>query len=189
MSKYCSDTCGLKSASTRLQSLRTRGVDVDQLWYAAKDARAPEGVVYIHLPGPAPHPPPPGVNNIGPGATRVLDGQQKADLERLARLTDDLGQLKARREKLEREIMHLKARLRLLNCAVQRNEKAGGEKCGFDARIVMEDEDWFAWVEAEGKWALEEAETDEGKVKLLTAYGKMEATVCTGKKRCDRHQT
>ncbi|CAE6429152.1 unnamed protein product [Rhizoctonia solani] len=187
-SKYCSDMCGITAATARLQTLRSRGVDLDQLWYAAKEARPPEGVVYIHLPGPAPHPPPPGVNNIGPGATKVLDGRQKADLERLARLVEESGQLKSRKMALEQGIQHLKARLRLLNCAGQRNEKAGGEKCGFDMRIVMDDEDWAAWLEGVGKWALEEGEGDEAKAKLLATYEKMEGTFCTGKKRCDRHQ-
>ncbi|KAJ1309499.1 hypothetical protein OPQ81_006274 [Rhizoctonia solani] len=187
-SKYCSDMCGIKAATIRLQKLRSQGVDLDQLWYAAKDARPPEGAVYIHLPGPAPHPPPAGVNNIGPGATKVLDGRQKADLERLSRLVEESGQLKSRKGALEQGIKHVKARLRLLNCAGQRNEKAGGEKCGFDARIVMEDEDWAAWVEGAGKWALEEGEGDEAKAKQLAAYEKMEGIFCTGKKRCDRHQ-
>lgn len=187
VSKYCSDLCGLKSATARLQTLRARGVDLEQLWYAAKDARPPEGVVYVHLPGPAPNPPPSGVNNIGSGATRVLDGRQKADLERLERLMEESAQLKARCAALEMGIGHLKARLRLLNCAMQRNERAGGEKCGFDARIVIDDEDWAVWVEGEGKWTMEEAEGDEGKAKLLEAYEKMEGAHCTGKKRCDKH--
>ncbi|CAE6530721.1 unnamed protein product [Rhizoctonia solani] len=187
-SKYCSDMCGIKAATARLQTLRSRGVDLDQLWYAAKDARPPDGAVYIHLPGPAPHPPPAGVNNIGPGATKVLDGRQKADLERLARLVEESGKLKSRRVAFEQSIKHLKARLRVLNCAGQRNEKAGGEKCGFDARIVMEDEDWAVWVEGVGKWALEEGESDEAKAKLLATYEKIEGTFCMGKKRCDRHQ-
>ncbi|KAH7317976.1 hypothetical protein B0J17DRAFT_686462 [Rhizoctonia solani] len=187
-SKYCSDMCGIKAATARLQTLRSRGVDLDQLWYAAKEARPPEGVVYIHLPGPAPHPPPPGVNNIGSGATRVLDGRQKADLERLAGLVEQSRKLKSRKAALEQGIQHLKARLRLLNCAGQRNEKTGGEKCGFDARIVMDDEDWAAWLEGVGKWALEEGEGDEAKAKLLATYEKIEGTFCTGKKRCDRHQ-
>ncbi|CAE6477318.1 unnamed protein product [Rhizoctonia solani] len=187
-SKYCSDTCGIRAATARLQTLQSRGVDLDQLWYAAKDARPPEGAVYIHLPGPAPHPPPVGVNHIGPGATKVLDGRQKADLERLARLVEESGQLKSRRGALEQNIKHLKARLRLLNCAGQRNEKVGGEKCGFDARIVMDDEDWAAWLDRVGKWALEEDESDEAMAKLLAMYEKMEGTFCTGKKRCDRHQ-
>ncbi|CAE6391258.1 unnamed protein product [Rhizoctonia solani] len=186
-SKYCSDMCGIKAATTRLQTLRSRGVDLDQLWYAAKDARPPEGAVYIHLPGPAPHPPPAGVNNIGPGATKVLDGRQKADLERLARLVEESGQFRSRRGALEQNMKHLRARLRLLNCAGQRNEKAGGERCGFDARIVMEDEDWAEWLEGVGKWALEEGDGDETNAKLLATYENMEGTFCTGKKRCDRH--
>ncbi|KAG9124747.1 hypothetical protein FRC07_010398, partial [Ceratobasidium sp. 392] len=45
VSKYCSHECGLKKAAAQLQTLRARGVNMDQLWYAAKDARAPEGVV------------------------------------------------------------------------------------------------------------------------------------------------
>lgn len=188
MSKYCSNVCGLQSATARLHSLCARGVDFEQLWYAAKDARPPESVVYVHLPQPATHPPPAGVNNIGPGATRALDGRKKSDLERLARLMEELGQLGTRRETLERQIVHLKARLRLLNCAMQRTEKTGGEKCGFDARIVMEDEDWFEWVDGEGKWTLQEAETDEDKAKLLATYEKTQGSLCVGKKRCDRHQ-
>ncbi|CUA76933.1 COMPASS component SPP1 [Rhizoctonia solani] len=187
-SKYCSDMCGIKAATARIQTLRSRGVDLDQLWYAAKDARPPEGAVYIHLPGPAPHPPPAGVNNISQGATKVLDGRKKADSERFARLVDESRKLKARKGALEQNIKHLKARLRFLNCAVQRNEKAGGEKCGFDMRVVMDDEDWATWLEDVGKWALEEGESDEANVKLLAAYEKMEGTFCTGKKRCDRHQ-
>ncbi|CCO34591.1 Set1 complex component spp1 Short=Set1C component spp1 [Rhizoctonia solani AG-1 IB] len=187
-SKYCSDMCGIKAATARLQTLRARGVDLDQLWYAAKDARPPDGAVYIHLAGSAPHPPPAGVNFIGPGATKVLDGRQKADLERLARLVEESGQLKSRRGALELGIKYLKARLRLLNCAGQRNEKVGGEKCGFDARIVMDDDDWATWLEGAGKWALEEAEGDEVDAKLLATYEKAEGTFCTGKKRCDRHQ-
>ncbi|CAE6380694.1 unnamed protein product [Rhizoctonia solani] len=187
-SKYCSDMCGIKAATARLQTLRARGVDLDQLWYAAKDARPPDGAVYIHLSGPAPHPPPAGVNHIGPGASKVLDGRQKVDLDRLARLIEESGQLKSRKGALELGIKYLKARLRLLNCAGQRNEKVGGEKCGFDARIVMEDEDWAAWLEGTGKWALEETEGDEAEAKLLAIYQKTEGSFCTGKKRCDRHQ-
>ncbi|KAF8710840.1 hypothetical protein RHS03_01744, partial [Rhizoctonia solani] len=187
-SKYCSDICGIKAATARLQTLRARGVDLDQLWYAAKDARPPDGAVYVHIPGPTPHPPPAGVNHIGPGATKVLDGRQKVDLDRLAKLAEESGQLKSRRAALELDLRHLKARLRLLNCAGQRNEKVGGEKCGFDARIVMEDEDWAIWLNDTGQWALEEGEGDEAKAKLFAIYEKNEGSFCTGKKRCDRHQ-
>ncbi|ELU45065.1 hypothetical protein AG1IA_00911 [Rhizoctonia solani AG-1 IA] len=187
-SKYCSDICGIKAATARLQTLRARGVDLDQLWYAAKDARPPDGAVYVHIPGPTPHPPPAGINHIGSGATKVLDGRQKVDLDRLAKLVEESGQLKSRRAALELDLRHLKARLRLLNCAGQRNEKVGGEKCGFDARIVMEDEDWATWLNDTGQWALEEGEGDEAKAKLFAIYEKNEGSFCTGKKRCDRHQ-
>ncbi|QRW27710.1 alpha-1,3-glucan synthase [Rhizoctonia solani] len=177
-SKYCSDICGIKAATARLQTLRARGVDLDQLWYAAKDARPPDGAVYVHIPGPTPHPPPAGINHIGSGATKVLDGRQKVDLDRLAKLVEESGQLKSRRAALELDLRHLKAR----------NEKVGGEKCGFDARIVMEDEDWATWLNDTGQWALEEGEGDEAKAKLFAIYEKNEGSFCTGKKRCDRHQ-
>ncbi|KAG8722155.1 hypothetical protein FRC09_006733 [Ceratobasidium sp. 395] len=187
ISKYCSHTCGLKNAATQLQTLRARGVNMDQLWYAAKDARAPEGVVYVHLPGgPVPHPPPAGVNNIGSDATKMVDGRQKADLEHLAAMNEVLRQSAARRETLETEVKQLKARLRLLGCAMRRAEKAGGERCGFDVRMVMNDEEWARWLGGDGKWTLEEqAEGEEQKDD--DAYGKDEGSFCVGKKRCDRH--
>ncbi|KAG8686523.1 hypothetical protein FRC08_012471 [Ceratobasidium sp. 394] len=160
---------------------------MDQLWYAAKDARAPEGVVYVHLPGgPIPHPPPAGVNNIGPDATRMVDGRQKADLENLATMGEVLRQSAVRRETLELEIKRLKARLRLLGCAMRRAEKVGGERCGFDVRMVMNDEEWAEWLGGDGKWTLEEQVEGEEQ-KEADAYGKDQASFCAGKKRCERH--
>ncbi|KAG8746928.1 hypothetical protein FRC10_003099 [Ceratobasidium sp. 414] len=187
VSKYCSHACGLKHAAAQLQTWRARGVNMEQLWYAAKDARAPEGVVYVHLPGgPIPYPPPAGVNNIGPDATKLIDGRQKADLENLATMGEALKQSVARRETLELDIKRLKARLRLLGCAMRRAEKVGGERCGFDARVVMNDGEWAEWLGGGGKWTLEEqAEGEEQKDD--EAYGKDEGSFCAGKKRCERH--
>jgi COMPASS component SPP1 len=187
VSKYCSDVCGLKNAAAQLQALRARGVEIDQLWHAAKDAKAPEGVVFVHLPGGhIPHPPPAGVNNIGPNATKLMDGRQKADLEKLRMMNEGLAQFAARRAALEVEIKRLRARLRLLGCAMGRTEKAGAERCGFDVRIVMNDEEWAEWLEGEGKWALEEQVEGE-EPKGETAYASAEGMFCAGKKRCERH--
>lgn len=186
VSKYCSDACGLKNASAKLEALRAQGVNLEQLWYAAKDAKAPEGVVYVHLPGPAPHPPPQGVNNIGPNATRLMDGRQKADQEKLSRMMESLEQFSARRAALEVDITRLKARLRLLRCAARRVEKAGGERCGFDVRVVMNDEEWGEWLEGEGKWILKE-EIEGEEQGQEAAYMSAEGMFCLGKKRCDRH--
>ncbi|KAG9102017.1 hypothetical protein FRC06_002411 [Ceratobasidium sp. 370] len=187
VSKYCSHACGLKNAAAQLQTWRARGINMDQLWYAAKDARAPEGVVYVHLPGgPIPHPPPAGVNYIGPNATRVIDGRRKADLESLATMGEALEQSAARRETLELDIRRLKARLRLLGCAMRRAEKVGGERCGFDARMVMNDEEWEEWLGGDGKWTLEEQVEGEEQ-KDDEAYERDEGSFCAGKKRCERH--
>jgi hypothetical protein len=141
----------------------------------------------VHLPGGhIPHPPPAGVNNIGPNATRLMDGRQKADLEKLRMMNEVLGQFAARRATLEVEIKRLRARLRLLGCAMGRAEKAGAEKCGFDVRIVMNDEEWTEWLEGEGKWALEEQVEGEEQ-RGEDAYGSAEGVFCVGKKRCERH--
>ncbi|QRV99865.1 SET domain-containing protein [Ceratobasidium sp. AG-Ba] len=187
VSKYCSGACGLKNAAVNLQALRSRGVNMEQLWYAAKDARAPEGVVYVHLPGgPITHPPPEGVNNIGPNATRVVNGRQKADLENLAAMGEALRQHNNRQAILETGIKQLKARLRLLGCAMRRAERAGGDRCGFDIRMVMNDEDWAEWVRGEGKWTTEEHTEGEDQ-KDDDIYKINEWPICTGKKKCDRH--
>ncbi|QRV85801.1 SET domain-containing protein [Ceratobasidium sp. AG-Ba] len=179
--------CGLKNAAVNLQALRSRGVNMEQLWYAAKDARAPEGVVYVHLPGgPIAHPPPEGVNNIGPNATRVVNGRQKADLENLAAMGEALRQHNNRQAVLETGIKQLKARLRLLGCAMRRAERAGGDRCGFDIRMVMNDEDWAEWVRGEGKWTTEEHTEGEDQ-KDDDIYKINEGPICTGRKKCDRH--
>ncbi|KAG9120794.1 hypothetical protein FRC07_003572 [Ceratobasidium sp. 392] len=101
-------------------------------------------------------------------------------------MEEALRQFAARQGTLEMEIKRLKSRLRLLGCAMRRAEKAGGERCGFDARMVMNDEEWAEWLGGWGKWAMEELAEGEDQ-KDDDAYGRDEGSFCTGKKRCERH--
>ncbi|KAG9121122.1 hypothetical protein FRC07_003054 [Ceratobasidium sp. 392] len=101
-------------------------------------------------------------------------------------MEEALRQFAARQGTLEMEVKRLKARLRLLGCAMRRAEKTGGERCGFDVRMVINDEEWTGWLSGEGRWALEERAEGEDQ-KDDDAYGRDEGCFCAGKKRCERH--
>jgi len=143
------------------------GGDADRLLEhpAVANARQPEG----HLV-------------IPPDAKHLVDTNE--DLRRqLDRLQRELKKITHDRERQLSLDSSLQARTDLLQSSTVRIKQKGEASCGFDARLVFDEETWQQWLEQGGKdflyerqgGGLDEDPEDDGK------------WYCARARKCDRH--
>ncbi|KIO33663.1 hypothetical protein M407DRAFT_186837 [Tulasnella calospora MUT 4182] len=134
------------------------------------------------------------------GPSLPASGRKLEEERMLSRYRESLADIKTEWATKVRALAAAQARLVLLDVAMQRSEwldfsSEDGGKCGFDARLVVDEEEWAEWVEGEeGRRAFEGygigEETEamgvdpEDKAKELEI---VENVVCFGRKKCERH--
>lgn len=134
------------------------------------------------------------------GPSLPASGRKLEEERMLSRYRESLTDIKTEWATKVRALAAAQARLVLLDVAMQRSEwldfsSEDAGKCGFDERLVMDEEEWAEWVESEeGRRAFEgygigeETEAMEvdpaDKAKELEI---VENVVCFRRKKCERH--
>ncbi|KAF9512606.1 hypothetical protein BS47DRAFT_1047589 [Hydnum rufescens UP504] len=164
LSRYCSTKCGIRAVMARVDEW---GGDADRLLEhpAVANARQPEGLLVIP-----------------PDAKHLIDTNE--DLRRqLDRLQRGLKKITHDRERQLSLDSSLQARMVLLQSSTVRIQQKGEASCGFDARLVFDEETWQQWLEQGGKDFLYERQGGG----LDEDPDDDEKWYCARARKCDRH--
>ncbi|KAI3622093.1 phd transcription [Moniliophthora roreri] len=185
-SKYCSDECGMKNISKRVDTFIRQGGDKQKLWKAVKNAEKREGLVRVVSEDTGSHVPV--IKEVKPKKTAT-----EREVERLNGLLDDINKV---REELKKGMEIILWREKLVRLATERADRV--EECGWDQRLCFSDEDWAdygsgvleSYNTSPDKEAADEEDGDEDKMDTTPdVAGEAEGGEwwCRGDQHCDRH--
>ncbi|KAF9270259.1 hypothetical protein L218DRAFT_952430 [Marasmius fiardii PR-910] len=167
-SKYCSDECGMKNISKRVDMFVRRGGNKSQLWETVKNAEKREGL--IRCVEESSDGGKPVIKEVKPKKTA-----KEKEVDRLNGLLDDIAKV---REELKRGMEIIAWREQLIELAAERAKAV--QECGWDQRLCFADEEWVE----HGELVLESYRDD----KMETgAEGEDAVWWCTGEEVCRRH--
>ncbi|CAK5280544.1 unnamed protein product [Mycena citricolor] len=172
-SKYCSTECGVKNLHKRIETFTKNGGKKEALWESVKLAERREAVVIIHEEQEE--------DGKLTTVSRVKTSGGKKDRD-VANLESVLEELVVLREGLRHKLDIVLWRERLLESAKERADQV--EQCGWDQRILMDEDEWTEPGAAEYAQAILDTYDDKDSNSMQVD----EAWWCAGNFRCDRHE-